>query len=193
MTFSNDLNGFFARFDVRNESTELQDIIEELRGKQCTPPTVSVDEVAKRFAKQKARKAPGPDGLSAQVIKGCALQLAPIFTVLFNRSLSLSIVPSCWKESTLVPLPKNNIPQIRNDLRPVALTDLVMKHLERSVGSIMKPQSAGYRDNLQFAYSDNLGVEDAILTLLDTIYCHLDKPRTYTRACFIDFSSAFNC
>ena len=47
-------------------------------------------------------------------------------------------------------------------------------------------------DSLQFAYREGRSVEDAILFLINNVLSHLDKKRTYARAMFIDFSSAFN-
>ncbi len=56
--------------------------------------------------------------------------LAPIFTQIFNRSLELCEVLSCFKCSTTIPVPKK--PKITglNDYSPVALTSVVMKHLK---------------------------------------------------------------
>jgi hypothetical protein len=104
----------------------------------------------------------------------------------------MGYVPVNWKSSTLVPVPKGTSPQVNNDLRPVALTDLVMKHFERSFGGILAPEVVTFRDPLQFAYTDCLGVEDALLTVLHTVYNHLDTQGSYVRSLFIDFSSAFN-
>ena len=47
-------------------------------------------------------------------------------------------------------------------------------------------------DPLQFAYKSKRGVEDASLTLLDTVTRHLDSPNSFVRILFMDFSSAFN-
>ena len=41
-------------------------------------------------------------------------------------------------------------------------------------------------------YQSGRSVEDAIVTFLDHVYEHLDKPKTYCRILFVDFSSAFN-
>ena len=51
------------------------------------------------FQKQMIRKAPSPDGVSPSCLKVCANQLSPIFTQMFNRSLGLCQVPSCFKHS----------------------------------------------------------------------------------------------
>ncbi|XP_029027485.3 extracellular calcium-sensing receptor-like [Betta splendens] len=53
-------------------------------------------------------------------------QLAPIF----NGSLQLSTVPNCFRQSTIVPLPKKSSIASLNDYRPVALTSVVMKTFE---------------------------------------------------------------
>ena len=64
-----------------------------------------------------------------------------------------------------------------NDLRPVALTSAVMKVFERVVLIRYQVLVTDFPDPWQFAYS---------------IYAHLDKPGTYIRLMFFDFSSAFN-
>ncbi|KAL0148330.1 hypothetical protein M9458_056392, partial [Cirrhinus mrigala] len=92
---------------------------------------ISEDEVRQVFRKNKRRKAPGPDSVTPACLKTCADQLAPIFAQIFNRSLELCEVPSCFKCSTIIPVPKK--PKITglNDCRPVALTSVVMKSFEK--------------------------------------------------------------
>ncbi len=96
------------------------------------------------FIKNKRRKAPGPDGVSPACLKSCADQLAPIFTQIFNRSLELCEVPSCFKRSTIIPVPKK--PKITglNDYRPVALTSVVIKSFERLVLAYLKASTDPY-------------------------------------------------
>ncbi len=47
-------------------------------------------------------------------------------------------------------------------------------------------------DPLQFAYRANRSVDDAVNMGLHYILQHLDRPETYARIPFVDFSSAFN-
>ncbi len=144
------------------------------------------------FIKNKRRKAPGPDGVSPACLKSCADQLAPIFTQIFNRSLELCEVPSCFKRSTIIPVPKK--PKITglNDYRPVALTSVVMKSFERLVLAYLKASTGPLLDPLQFAYRANRSVDDAVNMGLHFTPQHLDRPGTYVRILFVDFSSAFN-
>ncbi len=50
------------------------------------------------FKRMNIRKAVGPDGIPGRVLRACAFQLARVFTDIFNLSLSLSVVPSCFKK-----------------------------------------------------------------------------------------------
>ncbi|KAL0153421.1 hypothetical protein M9458_051259 [Cirrhinus mrigala] len=163
------------------------------------PPTVSQPalkicegDVCKVFRKQKIRKAKGPDGVSPACLKACAVQLSSIFTLIFNRSLELCIVPSCFKCSTIIPVPKKPKTTGLNDYRPAALTSVVMKSFERLVLAYLKDITGPLLDPLQFAYRANRSVDNAVNMGLHYILQHLDKPGTYARILFVDFSSAFN-
>ena len=130
--------------------------------------------------------------MSPSCLKACADQLAPIFTRIFNRSLELCEVPSCFKRSTIIPVPKKSSITGLNDYRPVALTSVVMKSFERLVLTHLKGITGPLLDPLQFAYRANRSVDDAVNMGLHYILQHLDSPGTYARMLFVDFSSAFN-
>ena len=59
-------------------------------------------------------------------------------------------------------------------------------------GDRLSRMVAGRLDPLQCAYNAKCGVEDATLTLLDTVTRQLDSSYPHTRILFTDFSSAFN-
>ncbi len=48
-----------------------------------------------------------------------------------DTTLATSVVPTSFKKSIIIPVPKNNKPSCLNDYRPVALTSTVMKVFER--------------------------------------------------------------
>ncbi len=199
-----DLNSFYCRFQKQKPGLTPHTHSDHPTTQPSTPspslpPTVSQpvikiceEDVSKVFRRQKIRKAKGPDGVSPACLKACAVQLSSIFTLIFNRSLELCEVPSCFKRSTIIPVPKK--PKITglNDYRPVALTSVVMKSFERLVLAHLKDITGPLLDPLQFAYRANRSVDDAVNMGLHYILQHLDKPGTYARILFVDFSSAFN-
>ncbi len=74
----------------------------------------------------------------------------------------------------------------------MALTSVVMKSFERLVLAYLKDITGPLLDPLQFAYRANRSVNDAVNMGLHYILQHLDRPGTYVRILFVDFSSAFN-
>ena len=152
----------------------------------------SVVNVSKTFKRVNPRKASGPDGIPSRVLRACADQLAGVFTDIFNQSLFQSAVPTCFKKSTIVPVPKKAKITELNDFRPIALTPVIMKCFERLVKDHITSNLPVTLDPLQFAYRRNRPTDDAIAITLHTALCHLDKWNTYVRMLFIDYRSAFN-
>ncbi len=131
-------------------------------------------------------------GTPGRVLKACAFQLAGVFTDIFNLSLSLSVVPACFKKSTIVPIPKKNKITCLNDWRPVALTPIFSKCFEKLVREHICSVLPASLDPLQFAYRSNRSTDDAIAFTLHTALSHLENKNTYVRMLFVDYSSAFN-
>ncbi len=114
------------------------------------------------------------------------------FTKIFNRSLELCEVLSCFKRSTIIPIPKKSKITGLNDYRPVALTSVVMKSFDKLVLAHLKDITGPSQDHLQFAYRANRSGDDAVNMGLHYVMQHLDRPGAYVRILFVDFSSAFN-
>ncbi len=127
-----------------------------------------------------------------RVLKACTFQLAGVFTDIFNLSLSLSVVPSCFKKSIIVPIPKKNKITCLNDWRPVALTPIFSKCFEKLVRDYICSVLPASLDPLQFAYRSNRSTDDDIAFTLHTALSHLENKNTYVRMLFVDYSSAFN-
>lgn len=183
----NDLNVFYARFDKEDSIGPSPDCVGELAKVE-----LSADEVRNVFKQLNERKAAGPDGLSPKLLKTCYMELSDIFHLIFSESLATGTIPSLWKTATVIPVPQIAKPAVLNDYRPVALTPIVAKCLEKLVLSRLMPAVSPFMDPLQFAYQKNRSVEDAAITVLNYVYQHLEKSGTYARALFVDFSSAFN-
>ncbi|GAA6081490.1 uncharacterized protein LOC107695764, partial [Tachysurus ichikawai] len=148
---------------------------------------VSEDEVRRALKRVNVRKAAGPDGISGRILRSCADQLAGFFTSIFNESLATAVVPTSFKKSVIIQVPKNNKPSCLNDYRPVALTSIVMKVFERLVKNVICSSIPGPSP---VCFSPNRSTDDAIL---HSSLTHIDSNnRNYARLLFIDYSSAFN-
>ncbi len=186
-SLAEELNCFFARFDKKSP---LQHTSLPVTGTQSL--TLQEYEVRQVFRSVNPRKAAGPDGVLGKVLKACAYELAAVFTDIFNQSLSQAIVPACLKSAIIIPVPKKPAVDSLNDYRPIALTSVVAKCLERLVLRHIKASLPLTFDPNQFAYRANRSTEDAIATALHKALEHLEHRGTYIRMLFIDYSSAFN-
>ena len=189
-SFPDQLNEFYSRFDKLNTSPEQRPLPTDT---SLSPPfTVNVADVRTLFKRLSTRKASGPDNISSYTFKNCADQLAPVFADIYNSSLQQCIVPTCFKTSVIIPIPKKAKASIMNDYRPVALTSVAMKVFEHIMLRYLKSSTAGLLDPHQFAYQTNRSVDDAVALGLHYVMNHLEQPSTYARILFVDFSSAFN-
>ncbi len=189
-SLTDELNTFYARFEADN--TAHTESAHMAAAEEVSPLTLSVADVTRSFKRVNIRKAVGPDGIPGRVLKACAFQLAGVFTDIFNLSLSLSVVPACFKKSTIVPIPKKNKITCLNDWRPIALTPIFSKCFEKLVREHICSVLPASLDPLQFAYRSNRSTDDAIAFTLHTALSHLENKNTYVRMLFVDYSSAFN-
>ena len=107
-------------------------------------------------------------------------------------SLSQCKIPHCFKKSTIIPVPKKYTASCLNDYRPIALTSVVMKTLERLVLQFLKSIIDPLLDRFQFAHRENRSVDDAVSLGLVYLLQHLDSPNIYGRILFVDYSYGFN-
>ena len=201
----NDLNSFYARFEAGGANANANANANAIAGPAdvlgggsviadtAGTPVFTEHDVRRELKKVNTRKAAGPDRIPGRVIRACADLLAPVFTTIFNLSLVQSVVPTCFKESIIVPVPKNSSPACLNDYRPVALTSVVAKCFEKLVKNHICSSLPDTLDPLQFAYRPNRSTDDAISQVMHATLSHLDtRGGGYVRLLFIDFSSAFN-
>ena len=191
---ANRLNQFFARFDCQDFSQMHQSLQTSIKLQASDEEAISISQkdIIKTVQKIQTKKASGPDNIGAVILKNCISSLLYILHYIFNYSATHMTMPTIWKTGIIIPVNKKPLQKVNSDFRPITLTSIICKCMERIIlqklSSFLKPRL----DNLQFAYIPGRSTEDAVNTTIHKIASHLDKPRSYVRALFIDYSSAFN-
>ena len=114
-------------------------------------------------------------------------------TWLFNCSLQTSIFSSSWKLSSIVSLPKVNNPTSASELRPVALTPLPGKILEK----LMCARLQNWLDynkllsNSQHGFRKERSTITAICAFLYIIYTYINQNKNPT-VIYLDLKKAFD-
>ncbi|KAF2356915.1 Reverse transcriptase domain [Trinorchestia longiramus] len=76
-------------------------------------------------------KSTRPDGLGPRILKKTAEVISEPLTNIFNRSLETGIVPDDWKCANVTPIFKKGNKQTPNNYRPISLTSVISKTIER--------------------------------------------------------------
>ena len=121
---------------------------------------LSVADVNKTFKQVNIHKATGPDGLPGRILKTCLDQLSSVFTDIFNLSLTESVIPTCFKQTTIVPVPKEVKVTCLTGYRPVVLTSVAKKCFQRLVMAYINTIIQETLDPLQFTYHTNRSTDD---------------------------------
>ena len=97
--------------------------------------TVDPKGVTKLLNNLNIHKAPGPDGLSARVLKECSSEIAPILACIYNESLAQGAIPDDWRQANVAPVFKKGEKYDAANYRPVSLTCICCKTLEHIIVS----------------------------------------------------------
>ncbi|KAJ8713484.1 hypothetical protein PYW07_013854 [Mythimna separata] len=92
-------------------------------------------EVLRALCRLDVNKANGPDGIPAIVLKACAPELSPVLTRLYRLSYRTGIVPKSWKLANVQPVPKKGSRADPANYRPISITSILCKIMERVLNS----------------------------------------------------------
>ena len=155
-------------------------------------PTVNECDVRNLLSHQK-QTASGPDEFPYWLWRNYFHHLAAVITKIFNCSLRHQTVPSLWKLANVSPIPKESPLTECNQLRPISLTNIIMRIFEclickQEVSPILK--SAIGPD--QFAYKKGHNTTMALIKCQHFWLERLERDAAFVRAFSFDFSKAFD-
>jgi hypothetical protein len=86
--------------------------LSEYTASACTPPTSPLFTPANvsQSLKELNTSSPGPDGLSATLLKSARLELCDTIAYIFNAWLNTGFVPNQWRSATITPIAKIDHP-----------------------------------------------------------------------------------
>jgi len=136
------------------------------------------------------------DQLPSRLLKLGAPYFHKPLARLFNMSLETSTVSSQWKAAYICPVPKVYTPQTRTDFRPISVTSVLSRTMERIiVRDYLYPALQDPTPKLsfsdQFAFRPTGSTTTTLITILQSVTSLLvDNP--YVAVITVDFSKAFD-
>ena len=95
--------------------------------------TVTEEQVLKELKDLKPNKSPGIDGLHPRVLREIADEIAKPLTIIFQKSLNATELPQHWLQAIITPIFKKGSKSSPENYRPVSLTCILCKILEKLV------------------------------------------------------------
>ena len=145
----------------------------------CNPPNPPL--YLSFFGQQVSSIGPVEDGSS--YLCNIATSIAPFVTRLFNLSIQSGKVPTEWKQSLVVPIPKSSDLSSPNNYRPISLLSILSKLLERHIHMLITTHLTENHtlSNAQWGF---LASKGTVTALLDTTHRWLEMLENGKHVCF---------
>ena len=130
------LNEYFSSVFTREDTNALPVPETKFEGRESDylgQLIVTPKMVAKKIRAMKENKSPGVDGIPPKLLLEIVEQISIPLATVFNLSIEEGVVPLEWKEANIIPLFKKGSRSKSENYRPVSLTSVVCKLLERLI------------------------------------------------------------
>ena len=157
------------------------------------PFNISTEGVTKLMRNLSPFKSTGPDGIPPFILKELSNELAPVFTLLFQASLSQGKIPLDWKMAHITPIFKKGDPSKASNYRPVSLTSIPCKLFEHIIHSQIMNHLTRNKilcDN-QHGFRKLRSCESQLISLVNDLSKSVDE-KGQTDLILLDFAKAFD-
>nr|VZI25743.1 unnamed protein product [Spirometra erinaceieuropaei] len=139
----------------------------------------------------KESKSPDPDEIPAKILKEIAGELSKPLSMLFHTSFETGYLPPHWKSAWITPLYKGGSRVSANNYRPVSLTSICCKIMEK----IIKQQLMQFLEQNHLLSDSQHGFRKGRSCVTNLLYCLEHWTRAIDRgdmvhAIYIDFKKA---
>lgn len=156
--------------------------------------TFTSAKVACILRKLKASKSAGPDGYPSILFKQLAHVLAVPLSLIYNSFLSVCRMPQAWAHAIVTPVFKSGNAAECNNYRPISLTCIACKIMERIVASEML-RYLRVNNKITKEQHGFLARRSTSTNLLETLndWTLAIKDKRAVVVAYIDYSKAFDC
>ena len=154
---------------------------------------IQVDGVEKLLGYINPHKAKGPDEIHGRVLKECKNIIAPILTIIFQKSLLSGTIPSDWKHANVCPVFKKGDKHDPKNYRPISLTCICCKLCEHIIASsLMKHlEDSNILYDLQHGFRSSRSCETQLMSFVQDLAQSVNK-NIQTDLIIMDFAKAFD-
>ena len=126
-------NSYFASVFTNENDIDIPSLQDRSEGKSLESVTITTEIIEKKLGNLNISKAAGPDNIHGKILKELKSQMSKPLQKIFNKSLNEGSLPKDWKFAHVKPLHKKGKRNLVSNYRPVSLTSICGKILERII------------------------------------------------------------
>ena len=149
------------------------------------------NNIKQHLSQINVNKAMGPDKIHGMMLKNCCNSLAKPFSILFRKSYYNSELPADWKAASVVPVHKKGSKADIENYRPISLTSIVVKILERIIRDRLMVRCSGSIDQRQHGFLFGKSCGTQLIGFCDSLALSLNK-NSRSDVIYFDFAKAFD-
>ena len=137
----------------------------------------------------KLKQSSGYDGISARILKECAVFICEPLSDIYKASIATRSFPELWKNAFISPVPKAQ----PNEYRQISLLPIISKVFERIVLSKMRRQMVCLFGNNQHAFRPSGSTTSALIDIHNSVTSYMEaRDNVCVRVTCLDFTKAFD-
>ncbi|CAM4563226.1 unnamed protein product [Caretta caretta] len=186
------LNKYFA--SVFNEANEnLRDNGSMTNGNEDMEVDITISEVETKLEQLNGTKSGGPDNLHPRILKELAHEIASPLARIFNESVNSGVVPYDWSIANIVHIFKKGKKSDPGNYRPVSLTSVVCKVLEKMLKEKVDKdiEVNGKWNKIQHGFTKGRSCQTNVISFFEKVTDFLGKGNAVDLI-YLDFSKAFD-
>jgi len=187
------LSDFFASVYTDKSNNSLPDMpYHDVQHEMCMPD-INSELIEKLLTELKSSKSPGPDGVHPRVLKELASELAIPLTKIFKSVMETGRIPQSWKIAHISPIFKKGDKRDPSNYRPVSLTCIVSKILEKIIRDCLMDHLRlnNFVSNKQFGFLRGRSANLQMIRVMDDWTKCMDQGMTVD-VIYMDFMKAFD-
>ncbi|KAG0750056.1 hypothetical protein G6F62_001503 [Rhizopus arrhizus] len=153
--------------------------------------SITAEDIQETIRKLPTKKAPGVDHLQNEMLQPIRHLLAPLFLLLFHLCCMRSYTPQSWCVAQVVPMYKEGSTDEPSNYRPISLTSIFRKILERCIQYSLQTNGSPL-DIAQNSFREYRGAIDQALCFAEI--CHVLRSHYHSKPvlAFLDIKSAYD-
>lgn len=134
---ANIFNEYFASV-FTSDDNKIPTCNSKANGNMLTEVDFSPAIVYKALRSFKPKCSHGPDGLPSILLRNLSRALSDPLSFIFDSSFRTGVLPSCWRDAIVTPVFKKGATSIPNNYRPISLTCVCCRVMERIIDTDIK-------------------------------------------------------